>query len=387
MSGLYPERPDHRPARISRADRKLIEEYERAHEVTRVPPGVSGLPDGPRTRADIRAAEFRISKRARRFCNAARGTPAPEDAAAPAARPAAAAARPAAAADRPDGLAPVPRLKVRIEKPRHIPDWPSACAFEQVAVARLRLRAGGYQRDLGRNSVRRVGRIAAAFDWAKFGALVVRRAGEVFEIVDGQHRAAAAKLRGVRTVPAIVFSGGGAAVFLGLNRDRAQLDAAELYHAELAAGEAEAVALAGILDPLGIAVPRRQTRTGLPAMVTRAVSALRLELRARGADTLGTALRVIALAWPRRPGAFVAETIRGLARVAGEIAAAPDLARPAGDELAALAETLGDLDPADLRAEAKAAAALHGGAAHRHLARIVCNRHADSGGVAIAVGC
>ncbi len=63
-----------------------------------------------------------------------------------------------------------------------------------------------YQRPIygaGRVNVRR---IAEAFSWAKFAPIVVSPVeGGRFAIVDGQHRATAALLRGIEAVPAQVI--------------------------------------------------------------------------------------------------------------------------------------------------------------------------------------
>ena len=285
-----------------------------------------------------------------------------------------------------DGLSTVPRIQVAIERPRHVPAWSGVCRFAEVQVASLRLRPGAYQRVMGRNSARRVRRIAEHFDWAKFGALTLCACDAGLEIIDGQHRAAAARARGIKTVPAIVVDGAGAEIFLGLNRDRAALDSAQLYHAELAAGDGEAGTLGAILGRVGLGVPRSQGHRGLGPMETRAVSALRLELRARGPDLLEAGLQAMASAWAQVPGAFTIETIRGGLRAAAEICAAPEIKGHSGPEMARLSETLGSVDPAAVRASARSAAAKYGGAAHAHLARLVCNRHAERGGIEIAVG-
>jgi hypothetical protein len=92
----------------------------------------------------------------------------------------------------------------------------------------------------------------------------------------------------------------------------------------------------------------------------------------------------MAAAWPHVHGAFSKETLRGCLRAAAELVLAAQDAP--GPEMARLADTLKSFDPAALRASARSAAAKHGGAAHAHLARLVCNRHAELGGVSVAVG-
>lgn len=389
---------------ITPEDRRLIDEHIAKKGITKVARGISAeIPAGPAT-SEYKEAMRRKTERDRKFRQAgaraqpvasdpqpdrvSRDVPAGSQQRGDAPRAGAATRAGESAASAPDpGLNPVPAVRADIRGGKHVPSWAQVCRFGEVPVTQLRIRGESYQREVGRNGGRRVVRLAENFDWARFGVIVVFPAGDLFEIVDGQHRAAAARLRGIRKVPAvIVLNGQGAVSFLGINRDRAALDAAQLYHAELIAGEAEAVALAGILDRLGIDVPRHQTQRGMPAMATRAVSVLRQELRARGPEVLASALWVVAKAWPEQRGAFTAEMVRALARVAAEIAAAPDLAGSVEAEHAALVDTLRTALPDEWRRKAKAAGAEHGGAAHAHLARLICNAHAERGGVEIAVG-
>ncbi len=371
------------PDTISAEERAAIKKYEEANGVTRVPRGTSGQTDADFSRKAQSDAAFRLGtarhnaglRRARAAkADPARARPMPPPLPAPAPERDA------------RGLARIPVIAADNTDAAAVKPWGQACSFELVDVARLRIRPHSYQRTVSRDGTRRVRRIAGAFDWAKFGALTVMPDGDEFEVIDGQHRAAAARSRGLARVPAIIVAAGAASVFLALNRDRAALDAAQLYHAELVAGEAEALALAAIFDRLGITVPRTQPQKGAAAMTTRAISALRTELRARGAAVLEAALGVIADAWADQPNAFTAEIVRGVSRAVAEIMVAPDRGRAVEAELDALAETLHQGAPEDLRREAKEAAARHGGAAHNHLARILCNRHAAAGGVVIAVG-
>jgi hypothetical protein len=386
-----------RDDRLTPEEQAAIDRHLALKGVTRVPMGQQALDaSAPRPLAVVKDEGQRKSLRAQKFARAraqaegieraacdprplARGlaahTPAPERSPSPG---------PAAPGPGDSGLDDLPAFRVESARPRFIQAWDAACRFEMVAITSLRIRTGAYQRALGRNSARRVRRLAEGFDWARFGALVVRACPGGFEVVDGQHRAAAARARGIRKVPAIVVEGAGAGVFLGLNRDRAALDAAQLYHAELVAGAAEAALLGAILDRVGLDVPRTATQKAPGPMQTRAVAALRLELRARGAGLLESGLMVMAAAWPHVHGAFSKETLRGCLRAAAELVLAAQDAP--GPEMARLADTLKSFDPAALRASARSAAAKHGGAAHAHLARLVCNRHAELGGVSVAVG-
>jgi hypothetical protein len=396
-------------AKLTAEEQAAIARFEAEKGVTRIPRGVSGRDwSATRTREERRAESIRIQARHQKFSRLRADALAPAMdlamATTPPLRSPAATGR-TNGATRSDvrangatgpsapsaaGLARVPVVPTHVANPAPIRPWDMGCRFEMVAVSALRVRVDAYQRQISRGGQRRVRAIAARFDWARFGTLVVREATDQhgatrFEIVDGQHRAAAARARGIQAVPAVVVAAEAAGVFLGLNRDRTALDPAQLYLAELAAGEPEAARLAAILERAGVAVPRMQPQKGLPPMATRSVAALRTELRARGPGLLVMALGVMARAWPARPNGFTIETIRGVSVAVAAILAE----RPPGGadaEMAALAATLAPRDPMALRASARSEAAKYGGMAHRHLARLVCNAHAARGGVAAAVG-
>jgi hypothetical protein len=59
-----------------------------------------------------------------------------------------------------------------------------------------------YQREISRAGSINVERIAEYFEWAKFSPVIVAPVkGGMFSIIDGQHRATAAMLRGIEKVP------------------------------------------------------------------------------------------------------------------------------------------------------------------------------------------
>jgi hypothetical protein len=69
-----------------------------------------------------------------------------------------------------------------------------------------------YQREISRAGSINVERIAEYFEWAKFSPVIVAPVeGGMFSIIDGQHRATAAMLRGIEKVPCASSSGNNAA--------------------------------------------------------------------------------------------------------------------------------------------------------------------------------
>lgn len=101
----------------------------------------------------------------------------------------------------------------------------------------------GYQRALNDDKRKR---IAANFNWAAFGVLLVgRRGGDLF-VVDGQHRLAAALSRSdVSDVPVAIFDLGGsrdeAVDFLVANKDRRPLSGIEAFKAQITTNDPHAI--------------------------------------------------------------------------------------------------------------------------------------------------
>ena len=107
---------------------------------------------------------------------------------------------------------------------------------------------------------RLVARIAANFRWSVFGAILVTRLEDGrYSVIDGQHRIAAAKKRGIRQVPAVVVAllnlAEQAESFVRANADRVQVNPYALWKARLAAGEPEWIDFKAALDKAKIDVP------------------------------------------------------------------------------------------------------------------------------------
>lgn len=142
-----------------------------------------------------------------------------------------------------------------------------------------------YQRALTAKGRVLVQRIAAGFDWARFGALMV--AGTVdgsFAVVDGQHRAHAAALCGLERVPCVVVPMTPvqqASAFGAINTDRLALDRGALFRARLAAGDPVAVAADRAVSAAGCrlltfqrsSTQRRPAEISVHALILRMVTA------------------------------------------------------------------------------------------------------------------
>ena len=116
-----------------------------------------------------------------------------------------------------------------------------------------------YQRRLAAHSRRAIERIAAAFEWAHFGAVVVAPAGDFFAIIDGQHRTTAAKLIGLTHVPCIIVAADKAAqarAFVAANRERVRPHALQIHAAAVAAGDLAALEIERCCAEAGVKLYR-----------------------------------------------------------------------------------------------------------------------------------
>lgn len=102
-----------------------------------------------------------------------------------------------------------------------------------------------YQRPLLRGNWTQITKIASAFSWQRFGACqVAPLSGGRYAVIDGQHRAHAAQLCGIREVPCMVVKmtlAEQAAAFSAINGTVTKISLFHVYRAALAAREAWAL--------------------------------------------------------------------------------------------------------------------------------------------------
>lgn len=111
-----------------------------------------------------------------------------------------------------------------------------------------------YQRDLIASKVKE---ITANWSWVAAGAIVVGERGGEFWVIDGQHRAQAAKRRSdITHLPCVVFQTEGvkqeAIAFLDLNTGRKPVTSLGKFKAMIAAGDEAACMAHKILESLGV---------------------------------------------------------------------------------------------------------------------------------------
>lgn len=173
------------------------------------------------------------------------------------------------------------------------------CAVEQLSVD------DRYQRSLeSGHSIRLIRRIAANWDWGLCQPLyVARRSDGKLYVVDGQHRWAAAKLRGdVWQLPCVVRSFESteqeAAAFVALNQERTPLSALQIFRAAVASGDPEACGIAAAIEDAGLTLATTSNNQLCAKSAVGNIGGLRTCWRMHGKATLVACLGVLRDAYP-----------------------------------------------------------------------------------------
>jgi hypothetical protein len=179
-----------------------------------------------------------------------------------------------------------------------------------------------YQRPIygaGKGNVRK---IAAEFRWSKFAPVVVAPIeGGKFAIIDGQHRATAAALLGIESVPAqtiIADRAEQAAAFKSINGQVTRMHPLALHHAALAASDSGALEIAAVAGASGVTILRYpKTADSMSAGETMAFGSIRDGLRQFGAETVITGLQCVVETTNNRAGLLAATILRAIFAVLG----------------------------------------------------------------------
>jgi hypothetical protein len=155
-----------------------------------------------------------------------------------------------------------------------------------------------YQRPLDMN---RVEGIVRGFSWRSFGALVVvpQQDGR-FNVTDGQHRLEAAKLHPkVSHVPAVIVKAedvhAEAGIFVEINKNRKNVNALELFFAQLTAGDDDAQTIQQVCHRAGVRIPKYASASFKPGD-TVAIAAIQAVIGRRGAMRARQYLEILAQA-------------------------------------------------------------------------------------------
>lgn len=192
-----------------------------------------------------------------------------------------------------------------------------------------------YQRDT--SSVRSrnlIDKIASLFTWKRFGVVLTVKHEGGWYVIDGQHRVEACRLLGIDRIPSIVLPHASvaeaAADFVAINRDRVAVTPLHIHHAQLAAGDPEAVAIADVCRQAGVEI----CRYPVPANKMKPGQTLAVQTVARLIKTGGAAWAVRVLERVVREGGTVPGAVNAIAirEAAGRLVtfARPEGAAPGG---------------------------------------------------------
>lgn len=207
------------------------------------------------------------------------------------------------------------RLKVN-------PPLGSPPTLEWRAVAELQIDAS-YQRAIDTGpSQSLIRKIAMYWDWGLCQPLAVsRRPDGALTIVDGQHRASAAKLRGdIPHLPCVITSyssaGDEAAAFVALNQMRRPLSALDLFKAAVAAEDTEALLILDCITSAGLRIAKHSNFTAWKAGDISNIGGIQRFFRRGGEQALRIALSAMAKAWPNEVLRYGGSVFPGFAAVA-----------------------------------------------------------------------
>jgi len=177
-----------------------------------------------------------------------------------------------------------------------------------------------YQRSLEAKESRGLIRtIARHWDWRLCAPLTVSRRidpGGLF-VIDGQHRLEAARLRGdIPHLPCIISTFGSiaeeAGCFVALNTRRRRVNALDTFRAELAAGDARAIAVSELIHRAGLSIARHGNHLCWKPGQISSVPGVKNALGRHGAATTLAALEAVAKAWPDEALQYAGRILAGL---------------------------------------------------------------------------
>lgn len=164
-------------------------------------------------------------------------------------------------------------------------------------------------------------KIAMYWDWSLCQPLAVsRRPDGALTIVDGQHRASSAKLRGdIPHLPCVITAYGSAgdeaAAFVALNQMRRPLSALDLFKAAVAAEDQEALLILDCLKRAELSIaPHSNYSAWKPGMVAN-IGGLKECLHTKGHHVLRDALKVLGRAYEGQILRYAGTIFPGIAHI------------------------------------------------------------------------
>lgn len=192
------------------------------------------------------------------------------------------------------------------------------CLLDQLEIDEA------YQRSIENSSSQAMIRaIAKGWNWDLCQPLFVARRddGRMF-VVDGQHRLAAARMRGdIDQLPCIVSFTNGVAqeakLFSEFNRRRRPPSAIDLYFSDLTAGDPVAADIQLALDAAGLKMAKHANNAAFKPGEICNVGGLRRAHQMHGPAVMSFALLMMARAWPEQRLQYAGTIFPGIAEVCG----------------------------------------------------------------------
>lgn len=189
--------------------------------------------------------------------------------------------------------------------------------LQWIPVANLRIDSA-YQREVGDRGVKNIRKIVETFAWRKFSPLVVApREGGVYAVIDGQHRAIAAKLHGGMTqlpCPVITCSPREEAdAFSTINVQVTRVHSQAIFKAKVAASDPAALAAEKCASAAGVRIlPYPVDAKSIAPNETMACAEIERLCTFYGPKLTGAALRVVMRAARGQRGMLRAFVIRAV---------------------------------------------------------------------------
>ena len=189
-----------------------------------------------------------------------------------------------------------------------------------------------YQRPVGPKGEKNIRQVIENFSWNLFSPLVVaRRPGGRYAVIDGQHRAIAARTHGgIEKVPCLIINGDPsdeAKAFSVINGAVTAISPVQIWHARLVAGDVPAIMLQRVFDAVGVKVLRSpRPNADMLKGETVSIDAFEKAFRIHGREPFELALRTVVDTKDGNPGYLRGPLIRATTDV---LASHPEwVARP-----------------------------------------------------------
>lgn len=197
-------------------------------------------------------------------------------------------------------------------------------ALQWALASQLQVDAS-YQRSLDNGpSAALVRKIAQHWNWDLCQPLVVSRRGDgAMYVIDGQHRLAAARLRGdITQLPCVVVdyasAADEAASFVHLNQQRRPLSRLDVFRAAVASEDPEACAIQAAIEQAGLSLaPHSNYTAWKPGMVSN-IGGIESAWRVHGAAATQQALAVLAEAFAGEVLRYAGTIFPGIAALCGD---------------------------------------------------------------------